>query len=293
MATTRMVTGAINFITPQPQGCLEKPYQLKYEAPDGFPPTNIVSDEHMQRLADVRGREAQFSVPRNGFTIIKLEDQLSYEEYDNEDLVRKVYFKQVAEAVQELLGASRVQIFEHVASTLGPGSRTVIDSDSCENETQVSQSQRGSRIDVTPSWAAGLAEHMNELKGIELPSGDLQFVNIWKPLRGPIKDWPLAVCDASTVSKDDLRESDIVFSDRVVENLLVQHNPKQEWYFISDQTPSEAWVFLQADSNASGHLGVPHSSFQRPDSANEGIPRESIEVRAIAYYNNGAIDAGN
>lgn len=30
--------------------------------------------------------------------------------------------------------------------------------------------------DVTPTWASGLAEHMNETKGIELPSKNFQFV---------------------------------------------------------------------------------------------------------------------
>jgi len=114
---------------------------------------------------------------------------------------------------------------------------------------------------------------MNDMKGVELPSKTFQFLkcvpppppvrsirmsdmnSVWKPLRGPIKDWPLAVCDSSSLEDGDMREADIVFGDRVIENYLVQFNPKQKWYYLSDQTSDEAWVFLQAGSDPEGLRG--------------------------------------
>jgi hypothetical protein len=108
------VISSINFIVPQQNDSEDKPYQLKYEPPEGFPATNIVSEERTVKLEDVRGHEDNFSVARNGFAIVHLEDRMAYEDYDDQQLVQQVYFKQVAEAVKELLGASRVQIFEHV-----------------------------------------------------------------------------------------------------------------------------------------------------------------------------------
>lgn len=108
------VLGHINFIEPLRSKADEKPYQLKYETPDGFPSTNIVSQEHTPTLDDIRGHENEFSLAKNGFSIMHLDEQLSHDDYDDKDLVCKVYFKQVAEGLQELLKASRVQIFEHV-----------------------------------------------------------------------------------------------------------------------------------------------------------------------------------
>lgn len=73
-------------------------------------------------------------------------------------------------------------------------------------------------------------------------------VSVWKPLRGPIQDWPLALCDPSTLGAADVRKSDSVFSTIEVEYYLVHPSADQKWYYLSNQTSSEAWVFLQADS---------------------------------------------
>jgi len=110
------VTSPINFITPQHSSSADKPYQLKYVAPIDFPSTNIVSKEHSQKLEDVRGCEAEFSIAKNGFTLMRLEDGMAYDDYDHEEIIREVFYKRVADRLKELLGASRVQIFEHVVS---------------------------------------------------------------------------------------------------------------------------------------------------------------------------------
>ena len=68
------VTGRINFIQPPAAGLVEKPYQLKYEAPEGFPPTNIVSAEHGCKIDDIRGRKNEFSIATHGFCILHLDE---------------------------------------------------------------------------------------------------------------------------------------------------------------------------------------------------------------------------
>lgn len=126
--------------------------------------------------------------------------------------------------------------------------------------------------------------------------------SVWKPLHGPVRDWPLALCDSNTLNRQDVISSDLVYPATVVENCLVRSNPQQKWYYISSQTADEAWVFVQSDSDDGGQLGeyigcifnqvavvdsltgVPHSSFCHPESSQTDKPRESIEVRAIAYF---------
>lgn len=72
--------------------------------------------------------------------------------------------------------------------------------------------------------------------------------SVWKPLRGPLHDWPLAVCDAATVSEQDMMAHDQVFTDTVRENQMVRFNSRQNWYYLSGQTQSELLVFRQVDS---------------------------------------------
>jgi len=36
----------------------------------------------------------------------------------------------------------------------------------------------------------------------ELLRGRVQIINLWRPIRGPLRDAPLAVCDASTVKPE-------------------------------------------------------------------------------------------
>ena len=73
--------------------------------------------------------------------------------------------------------------------------------------------------------------------------------SIWKPLKGPVRDRPLALCDAKTVdSANDLVTSDVVYEDHSEENYQVHYNPKQRWLYLSDQQPSEMLVFRCADS---------------------------------------------
>lgn len=67
-----------------------------------------------------------------------------------------------------------------------------------------------------------------------------------------MQDWPLAVCDPSTIKKDSLIAGDVVFEDMAMENVLVHHDVKQQWYYIRDQQADEAWIFVQGD-NRSGY----------------------------------------
>ena len=81
--------------------------------------------------------------------------------------------------------------------------------------------------------------------------------SIWKPLKGPLNDWPLTFCDASTVQKDvDLEAADLLYPDLATENFQVYHRPEHKWYYLSSQTPSELIVFLQADSLHGTHPGM-------------------------------------
>lgn len=43
--------------------------------------------------------------------------------------------------------------------------------------------------------------------------------------------------------------ADLVYSDYVVENYQLHFAPKQKWYYLDNQLPSELLVFRQTDSD--------------------------------------------
>jgi hypothetical protein len=78
----------------------------------------------------------------------------------------------------------------------------------------------------------------------------------WKPLRGPVRDWPLALCDARTLeASTDLEAADLVYAEYVVENRQIYQSDRHKWYYLSDQQPDEMWVFMQSDSDPNGISG--------------------------------------
>jgi hypothetical protein len=93
----------------------EKPYFLIYEPPNDFPKSNIKLDRHADlKIHDIRGQEDCLSFKRQGCQIVKISSQLSYEDFAKADLVKDVFLPEVAAKVQELFGATKVQIFEHL-----------------------------------------------------------------------------------------------------------------------------------------------------------------------------------
>ncbi|EOD50698.1 putative -like methyltransferase protein [Neofusicoccum parvum UCRNP2] len=112
-------------------------------------------------------------------------------------------------------------------------------------------------LDTTVPWALNMVRSLNPEKADEILKHRVQCVNVWKPLVGPVKDWPLAMCEPRTLQPDrDLEPCDLVYPDYVVENQQVYYSDEFEWFYISDQEPNEAWVFLQSDTDPGGKPGM-------------------------------------
>ena len=86
--------------------------------------------------------------------------------------------------------------------------------------------------------------HINQTKTLVAYASSL-----WKPLKGPLNDWPLGLCDTRSVDfPRDTLASDVVFDGFVTENLQIMHSPKYKWYYLPDHNTWEALIFKSADS---------------------------------------------
>ncbi|KAL8639104.1 MAG: hypothetical protein Q9228_003819 [Teloschistes exilis] len=250
------VETSIHFLTRDRTYEHEKPYQLKYTAAEGIPTTNIRLEKQAPiRISSMRGQEQQFPFEKNGFTVLKMNKEIPYVEFNDPAGVKR-YLTLVAKQLRTRLGADKVQLYQYVVSAWKP----------------------------VPARDAGFCTDNPQIRKRDPDFPIAKNKDVWKPLRGPLRDWPLALCDASTVHPNDLIASDNVFDVKVTENMQVHYDSGHKWYYLEDQESSELLVFRQADSHPAGRVGVPHTSFLNPKAGKDELPRESIEVRTLVSY---------
>ncbi|CAO1597474.1 hypothetical protein XANCAGTX0491_001282 [Xanthoria calcicola] len=273
----------------------EKPYALRYNPQDGIPTENIVKKTVTDiPLHDIRKLPKPPCFDGNGIEVRLLQTQLSYSDFFSDEKIKTTFFSELREDLARLLGTSNIQIFEYkvciahlslrrserqLATRIGPSTQPNIPS------VRWKQPRMGS-TNFNLEESKKMVYYHNGSDADDLVKQRFQCVNIWKPLRGPVRDWPLALCDARTIDPArDLVTGDVVYQDHAEENYQVCYNPRQRWLYLSDQMPHEMLVFRTADSwEDRVGPGVPHCAFPYPTKVMDEQPRESIEVRALALH---------
>ncbi|KAF1810426.1 putative CmcJ-like methyltransferase [Eremomyces bilateralis CBS 781.70] len=273
------VTAELDFLKKDIKHSTEKPYKLQYDPGPDLPRWNCenVSQSDIP-VHDIRGHENEYTLEKNGFVVLKLESRLVPEDFYDEKKVKEVYYEEVKEVLKRERGAKRVEILEH-----GIRKRHEEFPISTGGDYQYLQPTSVIHIDFTPE--AALESSANILK---VPSSEyerVQCMNIWKPLRGPLTDWPLTVCDVQTLDVErDCVATDVVTRDGFTENYQIYYNPEHRWYYLNKQMPDELIAFRQTDTDERYTTGVPHAGFRNPMAVKGETPRESIEMRVFLYF---------
>jgi hypothetical protein len=119
----------------------------------------------------------------------------------------------------------------------------------------------------------------------ELLRHRFEIVNVWRPIRGPLRDAPLAVCDATSVAFTDFVPSDLVYRDRTGETYRVRYNPLHRWFYLPGMRADEAILIKCYDSAQDGRARfTAHSAFEDPTAPADLLPRESIELRTLIFH---------
>jgi hypothetical protein len=118
----------------------------------------------------------------------------------------------------------------------------------------------------------------------ELSRHRFQIVNVWRPIRGPLRDAPLAVADAGSVAFENFIASDLVYRDRTGETYNLCFNPAHRWFYAPEMRAEEAILIKSYDSLHGVARFTPHSSFEDPTAPAAILPRESIEVRMLVFH---------
>ncbi len=258
------------------QPASEKPRSLEFEPPPGIPRTTAVYREHIVDIQDVRPIAAGLSLEREGFQLLTAPTRLKG--FDDEDAIRTQYHAETISLLQEVTGASRVVVFDHTIRRRVPGAT---------DRSSGAPRQPVPRVHVDYTVKSG-PQRVRDLLGDEaetLLQKRFAVINVWRPIRGPILDSPLAVSDARSVSPGDLVATDLVYRDRIGEIYYVKFNPAHRWFYVPAMRAEEILLIKCYDSLEDGRARfVPHSAFVDPTTPAGAPPRQSIELRTLVFF---------
>jgi hypothetical protein len=266
------VEAALRYLEPMS----DKPRSLEYEPPPGVARTTAVYRDHVVTIRDVRPVASALSLEREGFQLVTAAS--SIKDFYDEAAIHTRYYAETASLLEDLTGASRVVVFDHTIRRRVPGAT---------DRTKGIPRQPVPRVhnDYTGKSAP---QRVRDLLGED--AGDLlrrrfSVINVWRPIRGPIQDAPLAVADAQSVDSDDLVATDLIYPERTGEIYYVKFNASHRWFYASAMRQDEVMLIKCFDSADDGRARfVPHSAFVDPTTPAGALPRESIELRTLVFY---------
>jgi hypothetical protein len=268
------VEAELNYLKPM----AARPRYYAYEAEPGEMRSNMTADPHLVKIRDLRPITSELDLDRQGFALV--EQKTAVTDFWDDDEVRRVYYPEAERFIAEYTGASRVFIFDHLQRRRVPGLR---------DRSAGGPRQPATRVHVDHTARSGPQRVRDLLSddAEELLKGRVQVINLWRPIRGPLQDSPLAVCDARTVAFEDLVPSDLVYRERVGETYSVTWNPAHEWYYAPEMWRDQALLLKIADTKTDGRARfMPHTAFTDPTTPPDAFPRESIELRTLVFHPN-------
>ena len=233
-----------------------------------------VFEEHTVTLHNGRLLRHEFLLDQHGFRFV--DHPTEVQDFYNLDELKSVYFREVEQLIKRTSGASRVVIFDH----------TIRSGDKYEREKRLLREPVHRVHNDYTEWSA--PQRVRDIlpdEANELLNNRFAVIQAWRPIRNTIEADPLAICEASSLSPKDLILSERRYPDRIGETYQVSYNSDHCWYYFPKMTRNEVLVFKVYDSEVDGRARfTAHTSFTDPTSPPNAEPRESIEVRTLAFF---------
>jgi len=265
------VEAELNYLAPTG----ERPRSYAFEPPPNEPRTTAVNVAFRVPIRDGRPLTDQLTLDQHGFALV--EQDSAVRDFYDDDEVKNVYYPEAERLLKDLTGASRVFIFDHTTRRRVPGAQ--------DRRDGIRQPVSRVHVDHTAKSGPQRVRDLIPDEAQELLRGRVQVINLWRPIRGPLLDAPLAVCDARTVEAQDLVASDLIYPHRIGETYSVSYRPSHRWYYFSRMRADEVLLLKCYDSATDGRARfAPHSAFTDPTTPADAPPRESIELRTLVFH---------
>jgi hypothetical protein len=266
------VRAELNYLAPT----AGKPRTYAFDPPAGEPKSTALPEPHQVPIFDGRPVAGSFSLDREGFALVR--HPTAVRDFYNDKEVREVYYPAVEAFLRATLRADRVFIFDHTVRRRVEGADDVRGAGPRQPATRV-------HVDQTEASGANRVREHLPAEADELLKGRVQVINLWRPIRGPVRDTPLALCDATSVAAGDLVASDLIYPNRSGETYSVKFNQQHRWFYFPEMTADEALLLKCYDSAIDGRSRfAPHTAFVDPTTPANAPPRESIELRTLVFH---------
>ena len=225
---------------------------------------------HPMRVYDARPIVDHLRLDSQGFILIKRPTNV-VNFYDERE-VRTIYYPEVETLVKRISGAAKTLVFAHDVRCMSKAK---------DGATGVRAPVPAVHNDYTyKSGPQMVREALDPVEAEMRLSQRFVEVNVWRPIRGPVRRTPLAVCDARTITPADLMTMDLKH-----EVYVVAHSARHRWFYFSQMQSDEVLILKCFDSAAEGRARfTAHAAFEDPSAPPDAPDRESIEARVLVFF---------
>jgi hypothetical protein len=268
-STLTGVEAELSFIVPDGR----KPFSHQYDPPPGTPVRSHQYENQRVFIQNGRAIADAFSIDREGFAFVPHATKVA-DLYDEAEL-KQSYYPEVEALLKAETGASKVVIFDHTIRTshqrprgVGLPREAVL---RVHNDYTLKSGPQRVR-DLVPEEAEARLKKRYAI------------VNVWRPIVGPLQQFPLALGDAASLTPDDILATDLIYPDRVGEIYSIAYNPAHRWFYFPEMGRDEVVLIKTYDSDTARARFSAHSAFADPNFPDPKILRESIEIRALVFW---------
>lgn len=268
------VTGALGFSDPLPG------VRFKFHANDTTLDVMNITQRNAP-ISDARALSPSASLDTQGFTLVG--HKSAVRDFRDQEEIKRVHVDEVRDLLLGLTGADDVEVRGFGVLRFGERSK---DSGALNN----SRPARFVHIDISDKTAAEWNAKLAVPEGRQIRRA--AHINVWRVLTPPPQDVPLAVCDARSLSPDDVHFADAMFDDpdgsgnilHSFEGLAVSQNLNQRWWYYPDMRTDEVLVFKTNDTEPGVAHAVAHGAFDDHSCPADQEPRASLEMRGVAVW---------
>ena len=221
-----------------------------------------------------RPHASDFVLERHGFRFVRHDTKV--QNFFDEAELRRVYYPEMEALIKAESGAKRVVVFDHTLRTAD---------DALREKEKIREVVRRAHNDYTEQSGPQRLKDILPDEADELLKNRFAIIQVWRPIRHPVETHPLAIADARSVSTDDFVLSERRSPGRIGQTYAVAYNPRHKWFWFPRQARDEALVFKVYDSAKDGRARwTAHTAFDDPTTPPNARPRESIEIRTLAFF---------
>ena len=215
------------------------------------------------------------TVAKNGFALLHHDTAMQGDDYYDEATVQRVFYPEMCELAKKVNSAVKAIAFGHVARSDKSDAR------------QHAQPSHAAHVDYGRKTIEEYAYNILGDEAADWLKKRVVLMNFWRPVKTVYRT-PLAICDAATVTRDDLNFAEVRggLNDPNRPPLYgwnLSFNPDHKWYYAFEMQPDEIFAFKLYDSDELVPQYSGHTAIDLPWTDDNTPPRQSMEIRTISF----------